>query len=361
MSDFYAAVFGAGICGTAIANGLMKKGKKVLLIDPFVSEDAPGPPVGMVNPATGPRAKLCWRGKECYDALRAQLNTLMAYVGGEELISDCGVIRPAITEKLAKNFKRALDKYDWPEGWIRWMSKEEVAELNPEIAPNYGGLYLDCGFTVYVDRYLNTYRRYLREKGVVCKYEEADYSRMEGENRFGIDLEEGDSFSAEHVIVAAGSRTAGFEEWEHLPLEGVKGQVNWYGADEDLDWEHAVSAKGYSLRLGKKELVVGATYEHHFDGLDTTQEAHERIEGKLKLMLPELPNRLTKKAQLAGVRVTTPNRLPVIGRHAETPNLCIYTGMNSKGLLFSHYVADFLANHLATGAPIPEDLDVNRF
>ena len=39
MIEFYAAVFGAGISGTAIANELAKREKKVLLIDRYSPRD----------------------------------------------------------------------------------------------------------------------------------------------------------------------------------------------------------------------------------------------------------------------------------------------------------------------------------
>lgn len=360
MSEYFAAIFGAGICGTALANELNEKGKKVLLIDPFVSENAPGAPGGLVNMAAGMRAKKSWEAEKCYGALRKQIDRLIEYGGRDDLIYDSGVMRPAINEKLLKKYKRSLDKYDWPDHWIHWLEEDEIKQEVPAIADNHGGLFLESGFTVYVDRYLNTYRRYLREQGVDCRYEHAEY-HFDDSNKANISFKNGEDASAEHVIIAAGRQTRQFDEWADLPLEDVKGEIIWYEADEKLPWNQAVSAKGYSMRRGENELIVGATYEHNFDDVDITEEARERIEGKVELMFPDLLPRLTKKAQLAGVRVTTPNRLPVIGCHSENKNLCIYSGMNSKGLLFSHYVAGIFIGNLVDGAPIPDDLNVARF
>lgn len=361
MNKYYAAVFGAGISGTAIANELAKRDKKVLLIDPHVSENAPGAPAGLVNPATGRRAKKSWRCQECMDALRELLDELIRFSGRNDLISDTGTIRPAINAKLAENFKEALDKYNWPEGWIRWMDKEEVSELNPEIAPNFGALFLDCGFTVYVDRYLNTYRKYLREKGVKCRYEKAEYQSGESGDGFKIKFENGEVLSAEHVIVAAGHKTPGFRDWEYLPLHRVKGQIVWFEADKDLEWNHATSAMGYSLRRGDRGLIVGSTYEHKFEDLDITEKAFNQIKGKLVKMFPNITEQVRKKDQMAGARVSTPNRLPVIGRHPKNKNLCIYTAMGSKGLLFSQYAGSLLAEHLVNNGQIPEEIDTKRF
>lgn len=359
MSNYFAAVFGAGISGTAIANELNKRGKSVLLIDPYVSENAPGAPAGLVNPATGRRAKKSWESKKCMEALRNQLDELIEFAGKNEIMSDTGAIRPAINEDLAENFKDALEKYDWPKDWISWLEKDEVTDLNPNIAPNFGALYLHEGCTIFVDHYLNTYRKYLRKNGVKCKYEEADFF-SEGDN-FNIHFKNGDTAQAEHIIVAAGHQTPFFADWEFLPLHRVKGQIVWFEASEPLDWEHGISAMGYSLRRGERDLIVGSTYEHKFENLDTTEKAYHQIVAKLEKMLPGYKEKVSKKYQLAGVRVTTPDRLPVIGRHPEKRNLCIYTAMGSKGFLFSQYVGSLLAAHLAADERIPEEVDVKRF
>ncbi len=363
MTDFYAAVFGAGPSGLSIANALAKKGKSVLLIDPYVSENAPGAPAGLVNPATGRRARLSWRSRECFDALNPLLDELEKFADNdaEPLISRSGVIRPAIDEKLADNFLESLEKYDWPEEWIRWMGPDEVTEFNPEIAPNHGALFLNNGFTVFADRYLNTYRKYLRVKlGVESRYEEGSYQYENNSGTFSISLQE-EQFSAEHVIIAAGFNAPRFEDWEYLPLHLVKGQIVHFEADRKLNWDHAVSSMGYALRRGNRELVVGSTYEHNFEGLDTTDDAYRRISEKLENMLPNIAKRVKKIWQVAGIRVTTPNKLPVIGRHREIDNLCIYTAMGSKGLLFSEYTASLLAGHILDDTPIPEELGTDRF
>lgn len=361
MNDYSVAVFGAGISGTAIANELAKMRLKVLLIDPYVSENAPGPPAALVNPATGLRAKLSWRAEECYEALKNQILEISRETGKNNLISDSGIIRPAISKKLVQNFQDALHKYDWPENWIQWLDEEEIRQLNPEIATNFGGILVKCGFTVFVDRYLNAYRAYLRQNGVTCRYEEAESEYKPDQKKFQINLITGEKATAQKIVMAVGHHIKEFEDWENLPLDFVKGQVVHFEAEDDLAWEHAVSARGYTIRRGKRELIVGSTYEHNFNDLNTSNEGYQKIQKKLEWMLPPLSKRVRKKNQIAGVRVTTPNRLPVIGQHPEIQNLFIYTGMNSKGLLFSHYVAKLLAANMIQGTDVPGELDIARY
>ncbi len=361
MSDFYAAVFGAGITGTAIAAALRDKGKSVLLIDPHVLENAPGAPAGLVNPATGRHARLSWRSEECMPLLRHRIEAISSHTGKVNLISDSGVLRPAVNENLAQNFLESLNNYEWPKGWIQWLDPKETQGINRYVGDNYGALWLDCGFTVFVDRYLNAYRQYLREKGTECRYEPANYNEITGKDSFRIHFDSGYTATAEHVIVAAGWKTPQFCDWEYLKLHLVKGQIAVYEADHDLDWQHGVSAMGYSLRRGERTIIVGSTYEHKFENTDTTNKALIQLSKKRDVMLPGLNGRASLKHQLAGVRVTTPNKLPVIGRHKEKKNLCIYSGMGSKGLLYSEYTAGILANHLVDGTEIEKDLSTDRF
>jgi glycine/D-amino acid oxidase-like deaminating enzyme len=360
MKTYFAAVFGAGVSGTAVAGALSERGKSVLLIDPNVSEDAPGPPAALVNPATGRHARLSWNSPECMELLRKRVDQLISYSGRSDLISDSGVLRPAVNEKLAEGFREALEKYDWPEGWMRWVDGKEIEAISPYADSRFGGLWLDCGFTVFVDNYLNTYRRFLRETAVMPFYlKKASFSPdLSG---FRIEGDDGFTASAEHVIIAAGHQTPFFPEWDYLPLHRVKGQIVAWEADHDLDWEHGISAMGYSLRRGKRTIVTGSTYEHRFTDLSTTDHAEKQIERKLETMLPGLKGRFNKTLQLAGVRVTTPDKLPVTGRHPENPALCICTGMGSKGFLYSEYTAQQLAAHLAEDSPVKEEISTSRF
>ena len=361
MSDFDVAVFGAGIAGTAIANELKERAQSVLLIDPNTSENAPGPPGALVNPATGRRAKMTWQGKQCYDALKKQIHTISEFTGSEDLTVESGVLRPAINEKLAKHFKDAFGKYNWPEGWIEWLEEDEIKQMNPHVADNFGGIHVKCGYSVFVDKYQNAYRKYLRLQGVSCRYEQATYEYEERTKRFKINFKNGDDCSVDKVVMAIGYKIKYEPDWSFLGLNFVKGQIVHFEVDEKLDWDHSISAKGYSIRRGENELIVGSTYEHNFEDLSIDEDSYKRILNKLDLMLPKLSDKVNKIAQMAGVRVTTQNRLPVIGEHPNIKNLFVYTGMNSKGFLFSHHVGAMLADLMINKKEIPEEISVERF
>ncbi|MCH8525100.1 MAG: FAD-binding oxidoreductase [Balneolales bacterium] len=476
---YFAAVYGAGLAGCAIANKLLDAGKSVLLIDPSLEinqdmtyrsqvadssrsghasshisdpvpvlststasdtePDNPGlsasvrqtaTPAALVNPAMGRYAKLSWEAEACYHAVLNRAHELTRFSGSENLFAETGVLRPAINTDLAENFRGALDAHDWPEGWITWIDADAAASRVPYLGKQHGALLLNKGFTVYLDRYLKTYHRYLEHKGAELQKEVASYRRLSGHiadiseqannkkvtKRELLDdndrwksaagsahtssdsvrdshakysspahtssdsdsgkagkITRSDNASSDtprfqvgehlvaHIIVAAGSATLDFPEFEGVPLHRVKGQTATFEADHDLPWDTAISAMGYILREGKRGIIAGSTYEHNQNNTIPTEQAYQQIIHKLFSIVPELSGRIVKTGQWAGIRVTTPNKLPVIGAPAAHPGFHMYTALGSKGLLFSEHVAGILAGHILHDIPLPHDLDVNRF
>jgi glycine oxidase len=345
QTSFDVIVYGAGVAGCAIARELLARGLSILIVDPRVDfvNGTPGPPAALVNPAMGRYAKLSWEAESCYAAVLGRARELSVESGRTDLIAETGVLRPAISEDLALNFRGTLDAHAWPEGWLSWLDADVAARQVPAMGPQFGALQLTAGFTVYVDRYLDAYRHALAKAGAV----------------FTQDLDT--PASAAFRVVAAGAATPEFHPFQDLPLHHVKGQLVSFEADHDLDWDIAVSGMGYILRTGSRGIIAGSTYEHNQNNTECTMQAYQEITRKLFRMFPNLSGHLYKTGQWAGVRVTTPNKLPAIGRHPNHPEWCIYTGLGSKGFLFSEYVAKLLGDHMVTNASLPTDLDVSRF
>ena len=101
--------------------------------------------------------------------------------------------------------------------------------------------------------------------------------------------------------------------------------------------------------MGKRGIIAGSTYEHNQNNTQLTEQAYRQILHKLFTILPGLSGRIVKTGQHAGIRVTTPNKLPAIGSPSAHPGVHIYTALGSKGLLFSEYVAGVLSRPFASG------------
>ncbi len=359
MPHYDFAVIGAGPAGLATSHSLRRRHQSVLLIDPLLADsNASGAPAGLVNVAIGKRALLGWQSEACYEAFTRNLEMLSDYSGRDDLCQNSGILRPALTEELYELFFKSYNEQPWPEGWVSWMTPDEVKKFNPHLPESHGGLFLNNGLSVYVDRFLNTYRSYLRDQGV--QHWGAPVNYQVDENGFTLIDEEGQRATSDRLIIAAGTATLDFPEWQNLQANRVKGEIAVFESDRPLDWQHAVSVFGYMIRRGDRELVVGSTYNHNEFTFAPTDEGRRQLHQKLQKVFPELSSSLKQTGQLAGVRVTTPNRLPLIGAHPDHPNLYIFTALGSKGLLFSEHVAAILSDHIVSGREIPEELDVKR-
>lgn len=359
MPHYDIAVIGAGPAGLATAHSLHSRQLSVLLIDPLLADaNAPGAPAGLVNVAIGKRALLGWQAEDCYEAFTRNLEMLTESSGVNELYQNSGILRPALTEELYELFFKSYNEQPWPEGWVSWMNPEEVREFNPHLPESHGGLFLNNGLSVYVDRFLNTYRQYLRDLGIQLWGAPVNYQA--DDNGFKISDADENRATADRLIVAAGTATLDFPEWQNLQANRVKGEIAVFESDRPLEWQHAVSVFGYMIRRGERELVVGSTYNHNEFTFTPTEVGRQQLTQKLQKVFPELSSTLKQAGQLAGVRVTTPNRLPLIGAHPDHPNLYIFTALGSKGLLFSEHVAAILSDHIVSGREIPEELDVKR-
>ena len=115
---------------------------------------------------------------------------------------------------------------------------------------------------------------------------------------------------------------------------------------------------GYLVPRGTGRYVLGATMEDK--GFDTTvtaggvwellRDASELVPGVLELELEET---------FAGLRPTTPDNTPLIGR-SERTGLVFATGHHRNGVLLAAITGDLVAEALA-GAPPEDGLAPDRF
>lgn len=351
-------ILGAGLAGLALADSLLQRNQTVLVIDKAQpGAGASGTPGGMVNPATGRRAKLIWRAEKCYEGILKNLRRASAYAH-EPFFHKTGVLRPALTSKMARKMREQFGHTNWPEGWARWMQEDEIKRFHPGVSCVDGGIWLPVGLTVDVAAYLRAFVRLLDEAGATI-IPEARYEIKTRDGDWKITIDE-NLFRARHMVAAAGSSTPSITPWEKLPIHPLKGQVLGFQVDEPINFEHSLSGLGYLARVSEHKFVMGSTYEHHFTDDKPDDEGRRRLLDKLQKLLPELAIWARPGAQWAGIRASTPDRQPFIGTHPETTHAHVFTGLGSKGLLYSQYLAELLSEWILEGKDLPARMNVQR-
>lgn len=356
-----ALILGAGIAGLSLADALLQRGCSVVVADKNkVGSGASGTPLAMANPATGLRAKKVWRAEACYQAIQDLLDRTENHVGAT-IYKKNGVLRPALSSKMARKMKERYDQTQWPEAWVHWLDEDQIKQKHPGIRCWDGGLWIPMGLTVDMRAYLQALAQYLKSHDVVI-YEDIDNQPQLSSETNGWRLDVDDRrIEFEHLIYATGYGTIKDPRWQLLPLEGVKGQLLEAEPEEPLTFDHSISSRGYIAHLTSERFGVGSTYEHDFDHLNTDEEGRKYLYKVLERVLPELAQKPRKEKLWAGVRVSTPDKKPVLGAHPDIPRLYVFTGLGSKGLLYGRYLAGLLADHILRAVSLPEIVRINRF
>jgi glycine oxidase len=352
-------IFGAGIAGLSAATAALKRGLKTLVID--INKPgfgASGTPMALLNPAAGRKAKKTWEAEKCLLYTKKLLDEAGAF-SRQQYYHNNGVIRPALDKKIADGMIKTFQHTEWPQGWIEWLNKKELNKRFPGLNCEHGGLWIPAGGTVSMKDFIQSLYLCLQSNGVDFQLD-ADFN-MVNTNPIIVsdDIHE---ISANIAIYATGKEMTQNSLWEMLPLHRVKGQTLTVQLNGELEFESSVSSLGYIAQLPSRqnEIILGSTYEHHFDHFEPDRKGADYLIKRLCRTFPELINRIKQQKGWAGVRVTVPDKKPVIGSHPDYNKLYTICALGSKGLMLGPYLGKLLIDHIVDKSDIPEIFSIER-
>lgn len=361
-AQFDAVIIGAGIAGLSMADALLQRGFTVAIFDRSEpGAGASGAPRVLINPATGRRAKMSWKAPEAIASAEDLIKRTSNH-SDDTFFEKSGVIRPALNEKLAKDFSRCPEKYEWPDGWIEWLGKSAFEERFPLFQVHHGGLYIKQGFTLKGDLYIRRLAEYLTSEGlqlfsgspVTYKSESGLWVSGNAEGVFA---------ESKNLICATGHSLSQNPDWGFLDLHNIKGQTATFRFDEPVELSASVSSLGYMAWLDSEpnQIVVGSTYEHHPEYDEPDEEGLNYLRNKLDSTFPGWSEKSRVESQWSGYRTTVPDKRPVIGMHPEKDNLFIFGALGSKGMSLGPYLGSLLGDLISEGKEIPSEVSISRF
>ena len=331
------AILGAGFCGLAAAWHLLSQSSlkssdplKITIIDgKKIGGGTSGIAAGLLHPFAGAHAKFNQFGKEGMDATQ-ELLEVASNALQKPVYTKTGILRLALNDKQHEDFLACSSKY---KDETCWLNADECQALYPTFtkAP---GLWIKNGIVVQSELYLQGLWQACAEKGALY------------ENRSIYSLDELIDFDV--VVFAIGAGYLHFPELKQFSLKTVKGQILRLKWPEDLPiLPCVINSQAYIImHEDKKSCLAGATFEKNYltEGPDE-KVAKEEILPKVMPLIPQLQHAETIEC-LAGLRVVTPDHLPLIKNFDG--NKWILTGMGSKGLLYHALYAKQLAKKIMT-------------
>ena len=145
--------------------------------------------------------------------------------------------------------------------------------------------------------------------------------------------------------------------FQKLPVQTTKGQILTV-KNEEISEAELLNRKCFLLPLGDRLFRVGATYEWENTTLNTTDEARIEISEKLASLI-DSPFEVV--SQQAGIRPTSPDRRPILGKHPEHKNMFILNGLGTKGYLLAPWCVQHLGAHIYENQELLDAVNLKRF
>lgn len=166
-----------------------------------------------------------------------------------------------------------------------------------------------------------------------------------------------ESISAKTIVFCEGYGLKKNPFFNYLPLQGNKGE---YLIIESVDLKVDVILKAglFIVPLGNDRYKVGAT----FDREDKTNAITDRSKNKIVEKLSKViacPFKIVN--HVAGIRPTTKDRKPFLGRHPQYKQLAVFNGFGSRGILMAPALSAQLYNYLEKGDSLDSEVDIARY
>ena len=324
---------------------LLKRNKKILIIDSTHPNTATQVAAGLFNPVTGRNMTKTWMAETLFTYLH-QFYREAETITGKNFFHPMPLYRPFVSIEEQNE----------------WMGKSEDASLHAflehvhttpvdvhQVQNKFGGLLLkQCG-------YLNTLafseaiRHHLSHAGSLLLEENFSEEELQVEAA-SVTYR---NYHAKKIIFCQGEsvRSGKFFSW--LPIQPLKGETLTIQTQEVVT---KIYNRGAYVVPGIWK--VGATYQFKDTAPAVTAAARQELKDKLRELV-SFPYEITDQSW--GMRPTTPDRRPILGAHPEWGSLVIFNGLGTKGVSLAPYFSDVLTGWLENGTPINKEVDIHRY
>ena len=339
-------IIGCGLGGIAFCEKALQQQKSFIVLD-NPTENSSKIAAGLYNPVILKRFSQVWHAQE-------QLNLLTNFYIHLET-----KLNVKLDYKLP--ILRKLFSIEEQNNWFIATDKPKVGTfLSPKLLQkNYPFLQAPFGFgevhhTGYVDtkQLLLHYQKYLQKSNSYL-HEQFDYQALESHD----DYVQYKNIKAKHIIFAEGFGVRYNPYFNHLPVDGTKGELLIIDAP-DLQVNDIINSSIYIIPIGEHKYKVGATY--NWD--DKTNEPTENGKNELLENIQNIINCDYKiVAHTAGIRPTVKDRRPLVGTHPEHNRFHILNGLGTRGVMLAPEMAHHLFEHIENNIPLDDHIDIKRY
>ena len=340
-------IIGQGLAGSLLSWELWKKGVDFRIVDPQLRYTASKAAAGLFHPLAARKMRPAKRIELLLSALKGTYAELEKELKVKLLFEKpaARLIQPELVPEWEEAMKDELKDYAMkilPAGCLPGVNPGKALVLTR-----------DSGFAE-VSGLVYAMARWLKEKGLLIEAN-LDYEKIKLEtgNVFVNDLIE-----AKTIVFCEGPGGLNNPWFKDYGLSANKGEVLEIMAPGLVE-KFILRDEIFLLPLGQGRFRAGATYNHQSLDHEPTGQGLLELSEKLDRML-EVPYEVVD--HWAGVRPVSRDRSPILGFHPLHPQLAIFNGLGSKGVLQAPWCAEQLRKLLTEkNFSLPDEVQVSRF
>lgn len=338
-------IVGQGLAGSAVAVQLLKRGKKILVIDEPAKNISTRVAAGLFNPVTGKKMVKTWLADELFPYLH-QFYPEVEKQTSSRFFYPLPLYRPFISiEEQNEWMGRSAEP-----AYAAYIDQVLMQRSVPQVNDPFGGLLLrQCGY-VDTNQYILAVRILIQRYGSLL-----EENFKEGQLVVTKDHVLYQDHRAARIIFCSGTHTTELFRW--LPVRPLKGETLKIRADYS---EKVIVNRGiYIVPTDQpRQWRVGATYNFHDKDPGVTAEGKKELEEKMNELV-SFPFEIV--GQEWGLRPTTPDRRPILGCHPEHGSVIIFNGLGTKGVSLAPYFSEVLVRWLENNTSINKDVNIERY
>lgn len=341
MNHVDCIIVGQGIAGTILGYKLWNRGKTFKIFSQPSKHDASWIAGGIINPIAGRTMQPSWKIDDILPVITPFYRSL-------NLEIDFKIYHDIRLHKVIDSIEHLNDFQSKSNPYLG----EVIPPTSKYIIAEHGLGIINSSFRVDTAALITSCYEFFYSKDLLWDAL-FDYSLLRIENSY---VTYGD-ISAEYIVFAEGYRGRYNPYFQFVPWTFAKGEVITIHSP-DLQLDVSLNKHLLVIPLGNDLYKIGATFDRH--NMDTVLSEKGRIELTAKLDTV-LACPYTVVEQEAGIRPTSRDRKPIIGRHPDYASMYIFNGLGTKGVSLAPYYADRLIENIWENKSIEENVNVKRY
>jgi len=336
-------IVGQGLAGSILAFKLLKKGYKVLVFNDEEIISATSIAAGMFTPVSGKRLTESYLAPTLLYHLNQTYQEMEIWTGKKFL-------HHMPIQQSFSSIKDQNDFYGNRSDKINQYINSEPA-MSSNIQAPFGGFEINqSGWLNTIDFLAGVKQKLIQANGYL------PIQLNSNEINFESNKVTYQNYTCKAVVFCTGYQNLSNPFFNNVPIIPNKGDV--FLIETDLLDKNKIYKRGaYAVGIGNQLFKAGSTYYWNNSAPFPTKEGYDELKAKTDVLFN---GDYQIKEHLVGIRPTTQDRKPVLGKHNLLP-VYMFNGLGTKGVMMAPYFSDMMVDFLLHDIQPSIEVSIDRF